>query len=358
MLRTMLLLATPLLLIAATCVGPVRQTAPDGPWVGEVSNDGDQPVHGVTVAGDVYYDAGELALAHGAVDACPTVLLPGERGAFSFTRADAAVPRSARPPFDARFGRLAGGTSGYGDGRGEGLHAVEVARDASGRNVTIDIENNGELALRDVRACAVARNADGSVASVAEGVAKARRDPLMPGKKMTFTFAFSEAFDGRVHVFPAGTTDAPPPPCCPAGATDWRSIDTGPFRVMLPPGWRYVPAQGIDSFVGGFEGDGMSLHFDYGWYSAGPHAGDPAYAAHAETIGGMEATIEVPLTSAGLTALYVEQVNEAGRPMSTRFALWGHALTAEQQAVALQVFRSLRFGYGALMGFSASRASP
>lgn len=347
--RTAIFMATPLLLIAATCVGPVRQAGPAGPWIGETTNGGEQPVHDVAAPVEFYYDdGGGISQGRGSVEVCPSALLPGERGAFEFARDNADMPASAAGPFEARFVPVAAETAGYGTRRSEGLHAAEVARSDGGRTVTVDLVNNGQLTLRDVQACAVARNAGGDVASVAEGVVTTRRDPLAPGSKMTFTFEFSEPFDGRVHVFPSGTTNAPAPGCCAAGATDWRSTDVGPFRVMLPPGWAYVPYQGIDSFVGRFEGDGMALHFDYGWYSVGPPSPDTdgGYDVHHETIGGIDMAIAMPRTPAGRTGLFVEQVGELELHMNVRLSLAGEALSYEQQQVALQIFRSLRFDRG------------
>ncbi len=352
MMKQILTMAAPLLLTAATCVGAVRQAAPDGPWIGEVTNTGDQPVQGVAVPVEVYYDAGELALARGDAGVCPSVLLPGERGAFEFTTDDAAIPASAGPPFDAQFPPVARESAGYGTRRSEGLHAVEVERSEDGRTVTVDIVNNGQLTLRDVQACAVARNGDVSVASVAAGAVVTRRDPLAPGTKMTFRFEFSAAFDGRVHVFPSGTLDAPDPSCCPAGAEGWSSTDVGPFSVMLPPDWAYIERQGTDSFVGEFAGDGMSLSFDYGWYSGGPPLPDDdgGYDLHHETIGGIDTVIATPRTPSGFTGLFVEQVEEFDRSMSVRLSLAGEALSYEQNQVALQIFRSLRFDRAALDG--------
>ncbi len=47
----------------------------------------------------------------------------------------------------------------------------------------------------------------------------------------------------------------------------WESIMLGRFQISLPKGWQYVPAQGIDSFVGQLTNGEMELSFDYGWYS-------------------------------------------------------------------------------------------
>jgi hypothetical protein len=39
------------------------------------------------------------------------------------------------------------------------------------------------------------------------------------------------------------------------------------FCARVPPGTAYIPARGIDSLVGYFEGPMFSMTFDFGWYS-------------------------------------------------------------------------------------------
>ena len=86
---------------------------------------------------------------------------------------------------------------------------------------------------------------------------------------------------------------------CPAPVIDvsrWDLIDRRIFAFRLPPGFRQIPAQGIDSYVEQFEADGgMSLvTFDYGWYG-GDVRFDPGMYAHydrcTEVIGGRSATL-------------------------------------------------------------------
>lgn len=40
------------------------------------------------------------------------------------------------------------------------------------------------------------------------------------------------------------------------------------FSLKYPPLIKYIPQQGIDSYIGSFEGPGLKLHFDYGWYNS------------------------------------------------------------------------------------------
>jgi hypothetical protein len=86
---------------------------------------------------------------------------------------------------------------------------------------------------------------------------------------------------------------------CPApkmDVSDWDVIDRRTFAFRLPPGFRQIPVQGIDSYVEQFEADGgMSVvTFDFGWYS-GEVNFDPGMYAHydrcIEVIGGRTASL-------------------------------------------------------------------
>jgi hypothetical protein len=170
---------------------------------------------------------------------------------------------------------------------------------------------------------------------------------LSPGDAMMLSLFFAEAPSG-LRLYPYGSSTGPEPSCCPAsGPSTWHSVDTGPFSVLLPPGWTYEPDQGIDSFIGTFAGDGMRLRFDYGWYSNSlPHDNDPAYHVHFETVAGRDAKIAYPNSGNGETGIYFPGVT-GGPPfapdMLTRHNIIGQNLTPAQRDVALQIFRSIRF---------------
>ena len=56
-----------------------------------------------------------------------------------------------------------------------------------------------------------------------------------------------------------------------APPSGWRKVEagtTGTFSIYAPPGWDFHQRRGIDSFVGGFAGDGVVLYFDFGRYSS------------------------------------------------------------------------------------------
>jgi len=47
----------------------------------------------------------------------------------------------------------------------------------------------------------------------------------------------------------------------------WHKENLGAFTVFLPPKMKYIKQEGIDSFVGEFQGKSLTLRFDYGGYS-------------------------------------------------------------------------------------------
>lgn len=56
--------------------------------------------------------------------------------------------------------------------------------------------------------------------------------------------------------------------CTPGAASDLsKNHDLGPFSLTLPSSLRQIKTQGADSYVGSFEGPGLRVEFDYGWYS-------------------------------------------------------------------------------------------
>ena len=93
-------------------------------------------------------------------------------------------------------------------------------------------------------------------------------------------------------------TPAIPAPC-PAPAADvagWELVDHRAFAFRLPPAFRHVPVQGIDSYVGRYEADGgnTAVSFDFGWYSNDLRFNAGTYSQYdrcTEVIGGRTATI-------------------------------------------------------------------
>jgi hypothetical protein len=155
--------------------------------------------------------------------------------------------------------------------------------------------------------------------------------------------------DATFQFHAQGIDLTPQPPCCmpgPGGA-GWHAVDAGTFTVALPPGWEYRPLQGIDTLVGEFAGDGVTLTFDHGIFAGGPPTTDREHFIQHETISGYHAQIIYPRPGTGgetTGVFFVDDIVYAGDP--TRFNLTGQNLNAAQRETAIAIFRSIRFKPG------------
>jgi hypothetical protein len=286
--------------------------------------------------------------------ACPSKLLPGERGAFElFGSHPDFVPAPGAPedpslPYraDLMSGDLHIGT---GQARGDGLLVREVGRDASRNQLRVKVSNNSVARYSQITVCAVVRGSDGDI-EVARADGPPMPASLFPGESIELDLHFFELGDGTVRFHALGLWDAPYADCCPVnGPSTWTSVQNDSFSVILPPGWAYEPRQGIDSFVGAYVGDGVELTFDYGIYSDPLNYEDNAsYNVHEETIGGLTAKIVMPTSADGITGVHFADVGKFAFPgdniaFDVRLTVAGNGLTQEQQQIALQIFRSIRF---------------
>src|SRR5262249_9198880 len=128
---------------------------------------------------------------------------------------------------------------------------------------------------------------------------------------------------------------------------NWFKLDAGPFSILAPPGWRFHQLQGVDSYVGEFVGDGVSLKFDFGRYSSDlEEAKEPKYTIIHKSIGGLRAKIVSPRAAGhGVTGVYFKNVIGPNA-----LCLWGQDLTEAQQKLVLKVFESVQFGHGQIPG--------
>ena len=130
---------------------------------------------------------------------------------------------------------------------------------------------------------------------------------------------------------------------------DWRVVEAvgwpGGFSLSLPPSWELKEVQGIDSYVGEIVGDGVLLHFDFGWYS-NPLADDddPLHIVVYEDIGGRRAKLVRPkVEMEGYVGVYFENIGGVdGDLPPNRLQISGEGLTAEQLETAFAIFRSIR----------------
>ena len=112
------------------------------------------------------------------------------------------------------------------------------------------------------------------------------------------------------------------------------------FSVSVPPSWQLKELPGTDSYVGEIGGDGITLYFDFGWYSdpLSP-ANYPGHTRTSETIGGEQATIVVPnVVGSGVTGVHFPDLGG-----KVRLTISGRDLTASQQDTVLAIFRTIRF---------------
>jgi hypothetical protein len=123
--------------------------------------------------------------------------------------------------------------------------------------------------------------------------------------------------------------------------TGWHKVDAGPFSILAPSGWEFHQLAGVDSFVGQFVGDGLTLRFDFGGYSNPlKEEKKPAYVVVHKSIGGFRAKVVSPRTPGrGITGVYFRNVG-----LSNALCLFGQDLTSTQQELALKIFETIRFG--------------
>lgn len=159
---------------------------------------------------------------------------------------------------------------------------------------------------------------------------------LIPAVAVGAVFLLSHQFPSQrmkfVYVQP--TVSSTP------AVSDWKQIDAEWFLISLPPNWNYTKLQGIDSYVGEFSGDGVTLSFDFGSFSNSlVDASDPDYTVTFETIDSQQAKLVVPKAlGKGMVGVYFGSLSERDR-----LTVEGTDLTANQQETALQIFRSIRF---------------
>lgn len=139
---------------------------------------------------------------------------------------------------------------------------------------------------------------------------------------------------------------------------DWEILDAGDFTILAPSGWEFTPEMGIDSKVGRFSGDGMTLVWDYGMYSGdfsnnSVYFEDPsAYTVTQETVDGLDAKIYIPNRSGEgkPTVLFIE--NPKGAEPCTEdvcildqenFEMLGDNLSEEEVILAIQIFKTVDF---------------
>jgi hypothetical protein len=222
-LRLVPLLGLPLLLLGATCVNRVEQKGPTGPWVGEVTNNGPDPVSYTIVAARVF-DANGQEFGDFGVSACPPSLLPGEKGTFELSFS--ADLTGLALPLRAQFNPLVQAESGFGLGNArDGLTATLLAKDPQGQYIIAEISNSSLRTYSELTVCANLRTPNGRLVEVGSG--SPFPNVIHPGEKRTVTIFISSMTDGFFELFPSGNPD-----CCSG-------------EITLDPALFYVTAQKV-----------------------------------------------------------------------------------------------------------------
>jgi hypothetical protein len=132
---------------------------------------------------------------------------------------------------------------------------------------------------------------------------------------------------------------------------DTARLDASIFTMKLPSGWSIAEKRGLDSLVGEFSGDGMTLFYDFGFLMGTP-SGDESdpnsdnYVPHRiweEQVGelGYELTRPSAPESNGITGAFIQYAPPEGEPKGV--SIYGLGLTPEQQEIALAIFRTIEF---------------
>jgi hypothetical protein len=194
--RLALLVLSPLLLLGATCITSVEQKGPEGPWVGEVTNTGPDPVGNVIVLGSILDTNGKLA-GGGVSRTCPGDLLPGEKGYFMLR---AVPPETLSDParglvLPAVLTDLQVFTDPWLPVSGLTFRAVETYKEH--KAVLVEMRNDSSTTYHGVDVCAVLFSADGEVQE------KVFTRPILtstvrPGDVRVFPIQFSSPIEGPI----------------------------------------------------------------------------------------------------------------------------------------------------------------
>jgi hypothetical protein len=117
-----------------------------------------------------------------------------------------------------------------------------------------------------------------------------------------------------------------------ASTADWQVLARGGFRYRVPPDFRQVQVQGIDSYVGHWASSQLRFaSYDYGWYSNPLHGAKGAltgYSACRDTIGGQPVALLFGWDSAGTWW-------HSGGPKYVVAGSWRNVLPGQEPAMHL-----------------------
>jgi hypothetical protein len=204
-----------LMLLAATCVGDTHQRGPAGPWVGEVTNYGADPVPGAYVTADVFTADGS-PLGREYVYTCPATIPPGGHGTFELF---VATSGDEKLPLRATFAPVAL-PGAWGGEAWEGFSTRLVSTNPAKRVAMVEVGNDSGLALDQMRVCGNIRDASGALLEV--GSTRMFPTVLRPGQSQTVPIFFNSMPAGDL-TFEFSAQGA----CCSGAST----FDPSDFQI-------------------------------------------------------------------------------------------------------------------------------
>ncbi|HEU4882983.1 MAG TPA: hypothetical protein VFT45_12070 [Longimicrobium sp.] len=144
-------------------------------------------------------------------------------------------------------------------------------------------------------------------------------------------------------------------PCTAPGAdtTGWKVADAGPFQFSVPPGFQRRSGNGVDSYVGRWEGPGgRFVYFDWGLYSGslGDYPARLRDAAECTVeIGGHPAQVARGMDAEGWRGsgpVHVAAAAWANVRPPNHLALIAASPAASDAPVLVSIVRSVRFKPG------------
>ena len=123
------------------------------------------------------------------------------------------------------------------------------------------------------------------------------------------------------------------------------SIEIGNYIFNFETQFELEELQGIDSYVGNINGSGISLSFDYGWYTEpATNLSSDEYIVTEEEINGHYRQIVKPIDSEGnFTSIHLFKISDSiESPFGyNSLSMSVNHLTATEQEMIIEVFNNL-----------------
>ena len=128
-------------------------------------------------------------------------------------------------------------------------------------------------------------------------------------------------------------------------SNELSSIEIGSYRFNFPTNFTLEELQGIDSYVGNVNGSGISLFFDYGWYTS-PATNLPSdqYLVIEDEINGHYRQIVKPLDSElNYTSIHLFKISDSiNQPNGyNSLSMSTNNLNATEQEMIIEVFNNV-----------------